>query len=40
MESKAIPKKLTNEQRELIERLAQISGEPTNSGKKKGFFEF
>ena len=35
-----IPKKLTNEQRELIERLAQISGEPINSGKKKGFFEF
>ncbi len=35
-----IPKKLTNEQRELIERLAQISGEPMNTGKKKGFFEF
>ena len=35
-----IPKKLTNEQRELITRLAEISGEPVNTGKKKSFFEF
>ena len=35
-----IPKKLTLEQKELITRLAEISGEPVNTGKKKGFFEF
>lgn len=35
-----IPKRLTNEQRTLIEKLAEISGEPINTGKKKGFFEF
>ncbi len=35
-----IPKKLTQEQRQLIEKLAEISGEPINTGKKKGFFEF
>ena len=35
-----IPKKLTSEQRSLIERLAEISGEPVNTGKKKSFFEF
>ena len=35
-----IPKKLTQEQRNLITRLAEISGEPVNTGKKKSFFEF
>jgi molecular chaperone DnaJ len=35
-----IPKKITDEQRELITRLAEISGEPINTGKRKGFFEF
>jgi molecular chaperone DnaJ len=35
-----IPKRLTDEQRKLIERLAEISGEPVNTGKKKSFFEF
>jgi len=35
-----IPKKLTNEQRELIKKLAEISGEPVNTGKKKGIFDF
>ena len=35
-----IPKKLTQEQRDLITKLAEISGEPVNTGKKKGFFEF
>ncbi len=35
-----IPKRLNDEQRRLIERLAEISGEPVNTGKKKGFFEF
>ena len=35
-----VPKRLTQEQRELITKLAEISGEPVNTGKKKGFFEF
>ncbi len=35
-----VPKKLTQEQRELIMRLGEISGEPANPNKKKGFFEF
>ena len=35
-----IPKRLSTEQRQLIEKLAEISGEPVNIGRKKSFFEF
>ena len=35
-----VPRKLSGEQREIIEKLAQISGEQYYTSKKKGFFEF
>ena len=33
-----IPKKLNNEQREIIKKLAEVSGESFEIGKKRRFF--
>ena len=35
-----IPKRVTSEQRQLIEKLAELSGESSYVSKKKGFFDF